>query len=574
MKQKHWYFLLFALLGAFFFFPFLGRVHLFDWDEINFAEISREMIVLDEYFRIFVNYEPFWQKPPLFFWFQVISMKLWGINEYAARFPNAVCGVITLILLYDMGRKLYDHRFGLIWALVYLGSILPHLYFKSGIIDPFFNLFIFLGYYYFILFHWKKSGYNKPQLRFGKWAYLLWGGFILGLAVLTKGQVAYLLVSLSLFVYWVLQRFRFYVNVPEFLVYTIAASMVTLAWFGLETLNNGTWFVTEFNRYQMSLFSAPSAGHKGFPGYHVVVLLIGCFPASVFALRSFGKMHQEEVHHRDFRTWMMILFFVVLIVFTLAKSKIVHYSSMCYFPLTYLATLTLYQLWQKKISFPTWMRATLIFLGGIYIIAPIAGAYIGPNIEILLPLLQKDPFAVANIQAEVNWTGWEALPGVLMLVILIMSLRYFRRSETVPAIHTLFGGMACYIMLMLIFFIGRVERISQGAAIDFFKSMEGKDIYVHATGYRTYAPLFYFKKPPPPEFRADKKPNLDKRDSFNIHKTSDEEWLYYGDIDKDVYTLTKIHKTHKIKDIPGLEEIESKNGFVFYRRKKSALSQP
>jgi len=31
-------------VGAVLFLPFLGKVHLFDWDEINFAECAREMV--------------------------------------------------------------------------------------------------------------------------------------------------------------------------------------------------------------------------------------------------------------------------------------------------------------------------------------------------------------------------------------------------------------------------------------------------------------------------------------------------------------------------------------------------
>ncbi len=60
--------------------PFLGGVHLFDWDEINFAEGAREMIVLKNYLRVHINYEPFWEKPPFFFWLQAASMNLLGIG--------------------------------------------------------------------------------------------------------------------------------------------------------------------------------------------------------------------------------------------------------------------------------------------------------------------------------------------------------------------------------------------------------------------------------------------------------------------------------------------------------------
>ena len=43
----------------------LGKVHLFDWDEINFAESAREMIETGNYMQVQINYEPFWEKPPL-----------------------------------------------------------------------------------------------------------------------------------------------------------------------------------------------------------------------------------------------------------------------------------------------------------------------------------------------------------------------------------------------------------------------------------------------------------------------------------------------------------------------------
>ena len=63
---------LIILLGAIFFLPFLGSVHLFDWDEINFAESAREMLVSGDWWRVQINFEPFWEKPPLFFWMQAI----------------------------------------------------------------------------------------------------------------------------------------------------------------------------------------------------------------------------------------------------------------------------------------------------------------------------------------------------------------------------------------------------------------------------------------------------------------------------------------------------------------------
>ena len=90
----------FLLYGLLFIFPTLGDFNLFDWDEINFAESTREMLVSGDFFHVQINFEPFHEKPPFFFWLQALSMKVFGINAFAARLPNALLGVLTLSLIH------------------------------------------------------------------------------------------------------------------------------------------------------------------------------------------------------------------------------------------------------------------------------------------------------------------------------------------------------------------------------------------------------------------------------------------------------------------------------------------
>ena len=541
----------FALLGALFFLPFLGGVHLFDWDEINFAEISREMLITQEYTRVYVNFEPFFQKPPFFFWLQAGAMAVFGVGEYAARFPNALCGIITLPLLFHIGRRLKDTRFGIIWAGTYFGSVLPFLYFKSGIIDPWFNFFIFLGLYYFILAYWKKDKMEGISLPKNYWWYLFLGGFWIGMGILTKGQVAYLIAVLTMGVYWVYQRFRFYVNVPQFIFFTISATLVSLLWFGLETLQNGPEFIVEFNRYQYRLFSTPDAGHKGFPGYHFVVLLVGCFPASIFAVRAFFKLPAEQYdYQKDFRIWMKFLFWTVLILFTIVRSKIVHYSSMCYFPLTYLAALSIEALLDGKIEWRGWMKGLLYSIGGLFVLLTLALPFVGMQAEVLAPLFD-DPFAQGNLQAEVRWTGWEVIPGLFLLGLLIVFASFMRRDKQ-RAFTTLFGGTAVFVMLTLVFFINRIEGYSQRASVDFFTEKRAEDAHYLVTGYKSYVHLFYAR------------PQEEGVACFKDEACTEK--MLYGAIDRPVYVVTKVHKAQEHRDNPNLEVIAEKNGFVFFKR--------
>ncbi len=605
MKNERLIFsLLIAVLGLLFYVPFLGGVHLFDWDEINFAEISREMILLDDYLRVHVNFLPFWEKPPFFFWLQALAMKMFGVGEFAARLPNALCGALTLVLLYNFGRQLYNHRFGIIWSGVYFGTILPFLYFKSGIIDPWFNLFIFIGLYFFILFHWKKNEIGQLPLKHKPIFYLFWGGFFVGMGILTKGQVAFLIAALTIMVYWMIQlyhynkrdfislcllllcsypllkiyqntgnnlwlyllcgvlagvillvvlyygRYSFFITFPEILIFTFAATIVTLTWYGLETWKNGTWFIVEFNKYQYRLFSTPDAGHRGFLGYHFVVLLVGCFPASIFAIRSFWNIGQDtNTHEKDFRQWMKILFWVVLILFSIVRSKIVHYSSMCYFPLTFLAAVVIFKMINKEIQLNQWMKGGLLAVGGLYVAATIILPFIGMDTDRIKPLFD-DPFAVANLDAAVRWTGWESSAGIFLLVVLWLFLRWSKKGKFIRSFSGLFGGVAIFVMLTLIFFIGRIEGYSQRAAVSFFESKMDEDCYIISHGYKTYAHLFYARKP-----------------VVENEKSYEKDWLLYGNVDKPVYVITKIHKADEMRTIETLEEIGNKNGFVFFKRK-------
>ena len=322
-------YLLLSLFGIILFIPFLGLSPLFDWDEINFAEAAREMIMSGDYARVQINFRPFWEKPPLFIWMQAASMHLFGINEFAARLPNAICGIITLNLMYFFGVQIKSRSFGWFWALLIAGSVLPHFYFQSGIIDPWFNLFIWLS----ILFGYMGLTQNKSLILNFSLA-----GFSLGLAVLVKGPVAFIIAALSFGIFVLFNKPKRQHIIP--ILYGILLFIVTASsWFIVDMLQHGTWFTFTFIDYQIRLFKTEDAGHGGPFFYHFLVVLLGCFPASFFALGLLRK--KVEVSARSFTILSVITVLVVLVLFSIVKTKIVHYSSMTYLPLCGLGALYL-----------------------------------------------------------------------------------------------------------------------------------------------------------------------------------------------------------------------------------------
>ena len=540
--NKKFYPYLILISAIFFFIPFLGSVHLFDWDEINFAESAREMLVTGNFSRVQIDFHPFWEKPPLFFWMQALSMKLFGINEFAARFPNAVIGIITLLTFYFLGKKLYDEKFGLIWALSYLGSFLPHLYFKSGIIDPFFNFFIFLS----VVFLAKSI---KETTGSSGFRYALFAGISIGLATLTKGPAGLIIAGISVLVYWITMKFKRISNWKNIFIFAIACMTISSLWFGLEMINNGFWFIREFIKYQADLFLKPVAGHSGPIYYHFLVVFLGCFPISVLALPVFFRKNVNEHSEGSyFLKWMIILFWVVMILFTVVKTKIVHYSSLTYFPLSFLASYFIYELLNKKAEFKKYLVWLLSITGSAFSIILIALPLVIKYKELIIPYI-KDDFAVACLNSPVKWNGYEFLIGAVYLIFIFIGLIMMSRKQFFKGTIVLFYATAFCIFFYLKAVVPKIEGYSQAPAINFYKSLSGKDVYVTTFGFYSYAQYFYFQK-------------MQGGNSMS----SDKAWLMNGDIDKPVYVVAKSTSEKYFTEHPEWWLIKQEGGFLFYYR--------
>ncbi len=529
-------------IAALIFIPFLGGVHLFDWDEINFAEAAREMIVTGDYMTVKINFLPFWEKPPIFIWLQVLSMKMFGINEFAARFPNAICGIITLLVLFNIGRKLRDNQFGLIWVLAYAGSVLPFFYFKSGIIDPWFNLFIFLSVYQLMLYSFPE---NSTKIKNA-----VWSATFAGLAILTKGPVGFLLVALTAGIYLLIVRFKVKVKFIEVLTFFLVLTIVGGFWFIIQIINGNYDTVVEFIVYQIRLFQTKDAGHGGFFGYHFVVLFFGVFPSSILALKSFKSENLLDAKYYLMKRWMLILFWVVLILFSIVKTKILHYSSLAYFPLTFLAANFVANALTKKYRWSTWQTALIIFVAFLMALPVILLQFVAQyKNEIIAKNWIHDDFTVANLAADVKWSGFEFLPGALFFIAVILIFMYVKKEQIVKRAVFLWSVTLLFTFSILLFIVPKIEGYSQLALIEFFESKAGKDVYIKNVHFKSYATYFYGETEPP-----------SNKNFYN------DDWLLTGAIDKDVYFVTKIHRAHLMDQYSDIRKIGEKNGFVFYLR--------
>lgn len=573
-KQSEYGQRLAVFLGAaFLFLPWGGQVPLFDWDEINFAESAREMLITGDFFRVTVNFEPFWEKPPLFIWLQALSMYIFGVGEMAARLPNALASMATLTFIHYIGSKHMSTRVGMAWVWAYLASIFPHFYFNTGLIDPVFNLFIFIGVYH--LFRGLSPYRPGKNLRF-----FLIAGVFTGLAILTKGPVA-LLLSLLVFVFFLVfhsNQIRLN-NVLQLFVYLITTGAIATLWFLPEWIANGPWFIKEFVLYQIQLASQDVAGHAQPFYYHALVLLAGCFPASVLALTRIAKPDSHNVAQKQFIRLMQILFWIVLIVFSSVKTKIVHYSSLCWLPLTFFAAHTYTRLTQSySSSMPRWNLFLFILLSLVWFVVlsliPLIIHF--DSLKSYLISHIQDPFVVANLRAPVQGNGWEWILPCFLLVVLGLSVFWIATKRYRKGFKLLALGLTLFIPIYSVWVVPKAERFIQGTLIDFYKELSGRDVYIK-TMEKSYAPYFYAQVTP-----------LDSSDGWWIaknewlesqglqtHLSAEQRrelnrfqirWLLEGPIDKDAYLVIKTHKLRKMPELYELEKVHEMGGYSVFKR--------
>lgn len=456
-----------------------GNVHLFDWDEINFAECTREMIISGNYAYPTMAYQPFYEKPPLFFWIQTISMKVFGMNEFAARFPNALVGLFVIVILYRYGKRYFFGHNAYLWPFMYVSGVLPFLYFKSGIIDPWFNFFMFISIVEYYLYLTNK-----------RFADFFISSISLALAVLTKGPVGILIVSFCVFIMdFIFQRNVLFsvLNSLKHLVFVILAAGVYV-WFLIQSGNEG--FIYEFIRYQVRLFTTEDSGHGGPFWYHIPVLFFGCFPASFFAILRLRNTKSDE--NKKFYFVMSVSLLWVLLIFSVVKTKIVHYSSFCYFPISWFAADYL----NKAISSGRF-RLNFKWVYFFFLISIMLILCLGILLKYWTNVF-SDLIKDKMINANRSFLGTDSTAFLLfaLLWLLTVTIILIRWKFNYKSLIFSIAGYSLLFISSIFYLVPRIEILSQRGLIEIFKIVKEHDAYTETLNFKSYAYFFYAERMP------------------------------------------------------------------------------
>ncbi len=123
-------------------------------------------------------------KPPVGFWLQTLSVKLFGFIPFSIFLPQALCGLLAVFSLYYLVRRHFGTTAGLVAALALAVSPISVVTDRNNTIDGTLALILLLSAWAVI-----------RACETGKLRWLLLGGVFVGLGFNTKMSEAYLIIS-------------------------------------------------------------------------------------------------------------------------------------------------------------------------------------------------------------------------------------------------------------------------------------------------------------------------------------------------------------------------------------------
>jgi 4-amino-4-deoxy-L-arabinose transferase-like glycosyltransferase len=400
-------------------------------DEPRYALSAQQMVASGDWLFPRRGSELYSDKPPMLMWLQALSFQLTGHWRVAFLLPSLLAGLGTLVLVWDLGRRLFTPRTGLFAAIAVLSALMFTFQFKRAQIDP-------LVTFYITLANW---GLLRHLLQGPNWKMYWLGCFAAGLGVITKGVGV---IALLMLVPYALARrqgwpglaithasaWRWAGGGLAFLA-AIALWLVPMA---LAALSRGT---PEYLGYMQDiLFNQTARRYAGQVGGHAAkswwyffpVLLVHFFPLSL-AYVSGWRDWRTAWQLRDARYALLVGWcLLVFIFFTLAIGK----REVYVLPMLPMLALALAPT-LERLAHALWLRRTvlgIVVLAGMALVA--AGGWVGQGHAAKLNQVMLE----RGLAGELPTLGWSvaAIGAAWLLAAAVCRVR--------RGVHALLAGLA------------------------------------------------------------------------------------------------------------------------------------
>jgi len=177
----------YLLLGLIIWVMVMGLpVTLFENDSNQFAVMALRMLQENDWLQLIKGNEEYLDKPHMHYWLAALSFSVFGVSEVAYRIPALLALLLGAYSCYGLAQLLYRRSAGKLAALIFLTSqtiVLSAIDVRTDAVLTGFTIFAV----------WKLLAFIETD----KIGALLWGAVGAGLAFSTKGQIALVVIGMT-----------------------------------------------------------------------------------------------------------------------------------------------------------------------------------------------------------------------------------------------------------------------------------------------------------------------------------------------------------------------------------------
>jgi 4-amino-4-deoxy-L-arabinose transferase-like glycosyltransferase len=321
---------------------------LIDRDEPRFAEASREMMERGDYVVPYFNNQYRFDKPPLTYWAQVATYRIFGDNDFAARFPSAVAAGLTAVVLLAWGTRIGLARAGWWAAIIFTLSLQVFEHGKAAVADMWLVLFVTLAHWagYEMVFHGKRIQRSTPNAQrptlneeSQNHVWLWWWVFYLSLAFafLAKGPIGWTpLATVGIAVLILRPQRDAQSSFPKGSLLTVAGLIImfgVVSLWGIPALQrtHGQFFQIGIGRHVVGRSFSAIGGH-GANSLVIYFLLLPFYFATVFvsffpwSLKLPWLTKKLRGGRGPIDVYLITGALIVFGIFTFVTTKLLHYT--------------------------------------------------------------------------------------------------------------------------------------------------------------------------------------------------------------------------------------------------------
>ncbi len=293
----------------------LGSWGLTETSESRYAQISKEMYSGSDYMHPKLLDVHHYHKPPVTYYITALGYRIFGVNEFGARFFLQIALIIQLLFVYHIALMLFrDKKQALISVLIYFSLPLVLISIRNLTTDAYLNTFI-LG----SIFFWLK---NKETAAKKYYLYLFF--IFLGLIMNTKGPVGIIFPIVFILSYSYIFKKKPIINVHAIIGFLLFFFISSL-WLMLLYIEDPS-IVNYLIKDQVVERIASKSYNRAKPfWFYLLVLPIAILPWLFPLIRSFisGFKHRFKP---DPATKLLALTSVIIVfIFSVFSTKLILY---------------------------------------------------------------------------------------------------------------------------------------------------------------------------------------------------------------------------------------------------------